>query len=236
MSDLQSKLVMVALTFGQSNSANSGGTPRAAGPNVYNFAEGHLYQAQDPLLGATGERGSVWTRLGGKLLETGSYDAVVFITIGVDNTHIARWVPTGDLYPRVVAAIEQARAAGLTITHLLWHQGENDNALNTTRAQYRTMFMEMLAGIRGHGITAPIYVSRTSRCGDMPPSEEIRRAQTDVISIADGILPGPDTDRLGPEFRLPDGCHFSDAGLELFATLWLEALQAPSSSHGPTQD
>jgi hypothetical protein len=224
ITDLRSKRVMVALVFGQSNSANFGETPRGAGPNVYNFAEGHVYLAQDPLLGAAGNGGSVWTRLGDKILATMPYDAVVFIPIGVDNTHIARWTSTGDLHGRIVGAIDDARAAGLDITHLLWHQGESDNALKTTRVQYRAMLMDMISSVREHGLTAPIYISVASQCGEAA-SAEIRQAQMGVISIADGILPGPDTDTLGPAFRLPGGCHFSDDGLEQFAALWLDALQ-----------
>jgi hypothetical protein len=226
LSALPSTRVMVALTFGQSNSANFGGTPRAAGPGVYNFANGHLYHAVDPLLGATGDLGSVWTRLGDTIIAAGLYDAVVFIPIGVDNTHIARWTATGDLHPRVLTALDEARGEGLTITHLLWHQGESDNRLKTTRIQYRTMLVQMVTSIRTHDVTAPIYVSVASRCGDAEANGEIEQAQRDVLSIRDGILPGPDTDTLGPAFRLPDGCHFSDEGLAQFAKLWLEVLRA----------
>jgi hypothetical protein len=104
---------MVALVFGQSNSANHGGTPRRAGPQVYSFAEGRLYHAQDPLPGASGTRGSVWTRLGDQLVAIQRYPAVVFIPIGVGNTQIARWTPTGDLFPRVVAAMAEHHSSSL---------------------------------------------------------------------------------------------------------------------------
>jgi len=226
VSDLASKRVMVALIFGQSNSANFGESPRQAGPNVYNLAHRVLYVAQDPLLGAAGDGGSVWTRLGDEIIGAKLYDAVVFIPIGVDNTHLARWTPGGDLHPRILDAIDDAQAAGLRITHLLWHQGESDNALRTTRMQYRAMLLDMITSIRAHGVTAPMYVSIASRCGDAAPNADIQAAQRDVISLTDGIYPGPDTDSLGPAFRQPDRCHFSDQGLEQFAALWLEALQS----------
>jgi hypothetical protein len=225
ISDLQSKRLMVALAFGQSNAANFGETPRVAGPGVYNFAHGHLYDAVDPLLGATGDGGSVWTRLGDMLIADGLYDAVVFIPIAVENTHIARWTATGDLHPRLLSALDEAHVAGLGITHLLWHQGESDNGLKTTRLQYRTMLLDMIQSIRTHGVAAPIYVSIASRCGQVGLSAEIEQAQQDVVSIDEGIVPGPDTDSLGPAFRLPDGCHFSDEGLQQAAALWLEALR-----------
>jgi hypothetical protein len=64
ISSVHSGRIMVALVFGQSNSANSGETPYKSRQGVYNFYKGKLYRAQDPLLGATGDGGSVWTRLG----------------------------------------------------------------------------------------------------------------------------------------------------------------------------
>src|ERR1051325_5350689 len=44
------KRMMVALVFGQSNSSNSGETPKAAATGaVYNYYRGQLYRAEDPL-------------------------------------------------------------------------------------------------------------------------------------------------------------------------------------------
>ena len=88
------------------------------------------------------------------------------------------------------------------------------------------MLSDMISSIRAHGVTAPIYVSLASRCGQAEPNPDVRQAQADVVSIADGIRRGPDTDSLRGAFRLQDNCHFSDEGLEQFALLWLEALQA----------
>src|SRR2546425_3481295 len=64
LSVLPARRIMVALVFGQSNSSNSGQTRRTARERVYNYYQGKLYLAQDPLLGADGDGGSVWTRLG----------------------------------------------------------------------------------------------------------------------------------------------------------------------------
>jgi len=58
-SSVHAKRVMVALVFGQSNAANFGESPHKAREGVYNFYQGKLYAAQDPLLGADGNGGSV---------------------------------------------------------------------------------------------------------------------------------------------------------------------------------
>lgn len=223
ISSVRSGRVMVALVFGQSNSANSGETPHKSRPGVYNFYKGKLYPAQDPLLGATGDGGSVWTRLGDQLVEKQYYDAIVFVPLGVGETAIARWKSDGDLHPAILQAIHDVEAQGLTITHLLWHQGESDALLKTSKSTYKIMFLDMLLSIRKQGVNAPIYVSVATRCQKQLPDEQIRQAQQELVNPAQGIYGGPDTDKLGFGDRY-DGCHFSTEGLEKFAQLWLEKL------------
>jgi hypothetical protein len=106
------KRVMVALVFGQSGAANAGETPRIATRDVYNFYKGKLYRAQDPLLGATGNGGSVWTRLGDKLIERQFYDAVVFVPIAVAGSTISRWRPGGDLHKSMLTSFMMRKIMG----------------------------------------------------------------------------------------------------------------------------
>ncbi|MGQ0810068.1 MAG: sialate O-acetylesterase [Nitrospiraceae bacterium] len=222
--------VMVALAFGQSNSANGGETPKLAGQRVFNFYKGKLYRAQDPLLGADGTGGSIWTRLGDHLIERKLHENVVFVTIGVDGSEIARWRPSGDLHANLLGTIRELQRNGLSPTHLLWHQGESDAGLRTSKAAYKQMFLEMASSIKQEGVTAPIYVSIATRCKKQRPESIIQEAQAELVDIPKGIYPGPNTDTLGLGYRY-DGCHFSDEGLEQAALLWLEALYpAPSGS------
>ena len=222
LGDVRLERMMVALVFGQSNAANSGETRYNPGGGVYNFYRGQLYRAKDPLLGATGRGGSVWTRLGDKLIAAGYYDAVVFVPLGVGNTPLARWTLGGDLHGGVLQAVREVQAQGLTFTHLLWHQGESDRG---TRADaYREMFLAMLASLRSEGVDAPIYVSVATRCYQLGPNEGVRRAQRELVDPTRNIYAGPDTDALGRRYRY-DGCHFSTEGLGRFAELWLTALE-----------
>jgi lysophospholipase L1-like esterase len=226
---LASQRVMVALAFGQSNAANFGENPRHGGAGVFNFHQGKLYAAHDPLLGAGGDGGSVWTRLGDRLIATKYYDAVVFLTLGVGGAALARWTVNGDLHPKLVTAIRDVQSHGLPITHVLWHQGEKDAMLHTSKQAYKQMFMDMVASIRRHGVTAPIYVSVATRCQKVRAQEEIRQAQQELVDMDEGIYAGPDTDTLDWSYRY-DGCHFSDEGLERCAELWLEKLALHGSS------
>jgi hypothetical protein len=221
VTQLQDKKVMVAIVFGQSNSANFGESRKRANEGIYNFYKGKLYRAEDPLLGATGNQGSVWTRLGDRIIEEKLYDEVIFIAIGVGSTSIARWTTGGDLHSRIINAISEVTQSGLKVTHLLWHQGESD--IGTSKQEYKKMFMHMLYDIRSRGIEAPIYVSIATRCG-RSILNEIQEAQTELVDISSEIYPGPNTDNLGFCYRY-DGCHFSDEGLEKYADLWIEKLK-----------
>lgn len=215
---------MVALVFGQSNAANFGEGRYTAGPAVYNLADGRLYRARDPLRGANGETGSVWGRLADKLIAGKLYDSVILAPVAVGGTEIARWAPDGDLHKLVLKAIEGAQKRKLKFTHLLWHQGESDAVLFTSQQDYQARFRAMLASIRQHGVDAPVFVAVATRCGKYPVSPDIQQAQQGLVDPSQGIYPGPNTDLLDETWRY-DGCHFSTAGLDMHANLWLQQLK-----------
>lgn len=216
--------LMVAIAFGQSNSANYGDAKASSGPGVYTFYEGICFKASDPLPGATGNGGSVWTRLGDMLVGGRDYDRVIFAPIGVGNTRIADWAPGGQLHERLTRAIDELRAAGLEPTHLLWHQGESDYA--TPAAIYEAGFRAMLGSIRARGVNAPIFVSVATWYENII-NQEIQKAQRSLVNPGAGIFAGPDTDRLGIPYR-HDGAHFNSEGMRAYAELWLRAIRNAS--------
>jgi hypothetical protein len=213
---LDGKRVMVALVFGQSNVANLGETRAAAGDGVYVFHEGVLHPAVDPLPGAPGRSGSVWTRLGPQILAGELAEAVVFVPVTIGGTRIARWAPDGDLHHLIHDALDALDAAGIRLTHLLWHQGESDGNRDTAPEGYKAMFRAMLGSIRARGVDAPILVSVATLCRADRPDPVIRQAQQELVDPRAGIYAGPDTDLLGYAYRY-DGCHFSTEGLVAFA-------------------
>jgi len=216
--------VMVALVFGQSNAGNWGESPKTAGPNVFVFFRGQYGRAKDPLPGANGNWGSVWTRLGDKIIASKLYDKVIFVPAAIGATEIALWSPGGLLHKDLLRNVREAKEAGYTFTHLLWHQGESDAVLGTRKEDYEQRFIAMLAAIRELGVDAPAFVAIATRCGDYQPNAEIRAAQMALVNPALGIFQGPDTDQLDLTYR-HDGCHFSNAGLEAHADLWLKVIE-----------
>lgn len=222
---------LVLFTFGQSNSANHGQgryQPRHA---QYNYFEGKLYPASDPLIGATGEGGSVWTRLGDKLVEAGMAKQVTLVPIGVGGVRIGAWAKGGELYGKLVQTVEQMKQDGIEPDYILWHQGETDNILNTSTSEYVRLFETIRDVFRSRGIDAPIVIAQASyhpTCLDEAKGkdEAIRRAQKQLTGKYEDIYLGPDTDTLDKVWQRADGIHFSEIGQELHAEMWRDALKA----------
>lgn len=224
LEEIDKSKLMVALAFGQSNSANFGNQLNTSVHNVYNYYQGNLYVAKDHMLGADGRGGSVWPLLGDVLIDNKLFDSVIFATIGESASAISRWSPPGDLYQRLVKTIKSLQKNGISITHLLWHQGETDAKQDTGKEQYIRHFVAMKNGIRALGIKAPIYVSIASRYRDEPGDIKIRNAQNEIILKFPDVFSGPDTDQLGDAYRY-DGTHFSSKGMKKAAVLWYQAIE-----------
>ena len=171
----------------------------------------------------------MWTRLGDQLIERDIYDKVVLIPFAWGGSEIASWRPGGGLHPELIKRIRNAISNGLSFTHLLWHQGENDAGQKTSKEAYQQAFRAMLDAIRAEGVMAPVYVSVASRCRASRPNPAVQNAQMELIDQSLGIYQGPNTDVLGLEFRF-DGCHFTNEGLDEASKLWVDAIIRSSPS------
>jgi lysophospholipase L1-like esterase len=217
----------VLFTFGQSNSANYGESRYTATDAVLNFNihDGKCYPAVDPLLGADGDGGSVWGRLGDRLIASGAFDRVLIVSFGIGSTGIAEWTAGGRLQPRVAFAARQLALAGIAPTHVLWHQGENDVRSRTSADDYSRMFEDIVSALRGYGIHAPVFPAVATLCNDLG-SDTLRAAQRALPERIDGVHPGADTDTLSDMKDRFDFCHFSDRGMQAHARLWADAILA----------
>jgi hypothetical protein len=148
---------------------------------------------------------------------------VLIVPIAVGGSALYRWIPGGDLHTRIVGAKLRLDDAGIRITHVLWHQGERDSELDTPAAEYGAQFGAFVAGLRELGIDAPVHPAVATACGGSG-RESIRGAQQALPGRYPGVYPGPDTDALDRFEHRYDACHFSDAGLDAHARLWLEAV------------
>lgn len=219
---------MIALTFGQSNAANSGQSPYTPhNAAVYNYYKGKLYTAKDPLFGATREKGSVWCRLGDMLIDKGLYTKVIFIPIAVGGSEIACWT-SGDCFKKLQQTLNMLDSQHIQLTHIFWHQGETDNLKNTTEATYKEQLAIILQTLRKtqsadlHVSIASYHPGSTTK--PLGVDTVIQKAQQSFINEKKGVLQGPDTDVLIHAIHRYDGVHFSDFGMDAFAQLWLKAI------------
>ncbi len=234
---LDKNRTMVLMVYGQGNAANGGEVKYSPKHNVLNAYKGKCYRANDPLLGATDNKGTVWSRLGDKIIESGAYDNVIVKTIAVGGTPIASWTVNGmgigykgrlfgNYHSKILEAHDEMNNMGIPITHILWHQGESDTVNETTKDEYKESFLDMLNNMRKLGIYAPVYVAQASRYGKKT-SNNVLNAQKELSLEYGDIFAGPNTDIIDSyDDRTEDGQRFSEQGLEKHAKGWLKSLES----------
>lgn len=227
---------MVVLVFGQSNASNTVDPGYGATQAVYAYQDGLCRRVRDAIPGATGAKGSAWSRLGDRIIESGLYDTVLYVDIARGGSSILNWGSRGDLHALLLETLDTLQARGLAPTHVFFHQGEADCALGLTRDEYAAVLGEVLDAVRAR--TSPkagIYVARASLfldpvCGDMrnpgcyKSCPAITAAQTAVADPAQRIFSGPNTDLLVPWFDRNDGYHFTARAADRFAAAWMPLL------------
>ena len=215
----QTDKTMVAVVFGQSIAANSGGQRYTGKPNVVNFFGGRCFEASDPLLGNEGIQGTVWTPMANQLGE--HYDAVVLIPMALGGSRISEWV--GRLDGMLTRNLLAARQSGYGVTHFLWMQGPSD--ANETRPEAYSAALERLIAKTKEGFPqSKFYVALATYCEPGAEDERIRQAQRKAVDPARNIFEGPNTDLLVAAEDRRDGCHFSGTGQEKIARAWRDIL------------
>jgi Carbohydrate esterase, sialic acid-specific acetylesterase len=223
----------VLLSAGQSNEGGEAATaytPLHA--DVYNFNpfDGTVYNAADPLLGAStflpdGEvgYGSFLGRLADGLLDATSCKSVILAPSAIGGSKIADWT-TGVLAGRLPAVVNSLLSRGLRPTALLWGQGETDCRSGTTMAAYRASGVALWESVRATGWAGPIFIAQQSWTQGSGCTA-ITSAQASMVNPAANIWAGPNNDAFGDSYRY-DKVHFSDSGNAARALAWQKALHA----------
>lgn len=230
-SELLAVRPVVFLAFGQSIASNFNQAPHTPERPSYNIHQGRCFEARDPMAGADGTLGSMWSYLG-DALPGGLMPYTAFVTIGVGNSSVMQWDAGGNLNERLTEAVRLTRDAGFEISYLLWHQGSADRG--TTAESYQSHFMGMIRSIAPYGVmpgTMPgntrVLIAVHTRCGAGAQDAVLAAAQRGLVDPGKGFFPGADTDTLGGDFRY-DGCHLSQAGQEKTAALWRDQIAIAS--------
>lgn len=219
----------VLIIAGQSNSASYVSvtyTPvHGAKIDNINIYDGGTYAAVDPLLGCESfsfftTPGNAFLRLADKLISGGMFDRVILVPIGIGGSTVGLWdtLPFGE---RLLVAFRRVAALGLTVTAVLWQQGESDNVGGTTQANYQLSLSSVIARPRALGFNAPWFIARSSWWLGTT-SAAVRAAQGAMPNGVD-IFAGPDTDTIGSSGR-EDNVHWNGPGANTLGDLWFTSL------------
>lgn len=224
----------VFLVLGQSNAANHGDTRYAVQEAVYSldFLRMACYRADDPLPGASGSGGSVWSRLGDRLIKAKLFRRVLFVPLAFGGTFIADWTPQHNYHRRTALALSRLRKQlgvdRMPFSAVFWKQGEAEaNVTEMPAEQYKAHFHEIVRDLRANGVVSPVFVARATLCevneNPFKNREAIRAAQASLPDARAGIFAGPDVDRIGFDQRY-DRCHLANDGLAACCELWFDVL------------
>jgi len=226
---------VVFLAYGQSIASNLNEATYQPTHLVYSIDAGHCYEARDPMRGADGTRGSMWSWLG-DALPASRFPVIAFVTIGVGGSSIVQWDVGGDLNPKLTDAVDALHRGGFSLPYLLWHQGSADRGM--AMADYMAHFRSMIASLSTHGVQAGTGSAQTrvliavhTICNSTQ-DPAIAAAQRALVDNSSGSFSGADTDTIGPEQRF-DGCHLNQAGQNTAAGLWRAAIEAAADYPPP---
>ena len=238
--------------WGQSIAANNG-HGRYAARNTHKtcvYSNGKFYPCSDPIIGADGPGGSVWSRFAdsvlGHLINNTAVSQVVIGCCAQGSTSINDWMPGGSEAPRLIRCLSDYIATVGQPTNLAYSQGETDVHVLSTE-QWLDRWQVMLAGVRNVGCTSKIWTSIETICNlrtaadpfdedviwRQPDSyvnievgrQNIRAAQRMAGRLGPDTRPGPNLDLIDWHLRAcGDGCHFGELGLAMAARAWAAAL------------
>lgn len=174
--------------------------------------------------------GSIWPAVGDGLVAATDVP-VGFLNVAFGGTELALWQPAnGPLFPALTGAL----ATVPKHSAVLWHQGESDIAGDTDPEVWYNFFVTLKTTFDRHaGRVTPWIVAKATRhptLYDKPELEAAYRKVVDRIWELDGVIPGPDADRLDQSCRSTMGysCHLTRTGQETYAAMWCEAILGSS--------
>ena len=131
------------------------------------------------------------------------------------GTSVLDWSEQGKCFKALIGELATIQSCPIPVTHVLYHQGERDTLLKTDTRSYVQHFTDLYEAVSKAFPQAPWTVCRASyRMGVI--SEAVRQAQKEIVMRLPNCRPGPDTDRLGADYRYDD-THFNEQGLQAFA-------------------
>jgi len=221
ITDLKKPLII--LIFGQSNVANTVSQKSQTNLPILNFYQGKLYRAKDPLLGATGQRGSLWISTAKKLLDISDYKEIILINTARSNSSVKDWLPQGKFYDTLKSSYHALNNLNLPPQVIVFGQGERDAIDGVSYKDYNRNLHILYKNIQHFHENKPFLLSLTSRCFEYLPNNNIRKGQIELIREYPSVFQGPDTDKFNEVYRY-DGCHYNTLGKIKISKIWANKI------------
>ena len=221
------------LVIGQSNAAGFGTTNYTASHSLvgeWSSNTAHHYPYADPITWGDHDTapntGSIWGRVGDRLMETGFFSAIGFDVIAVGSSSVTNWDEQhADSNTPVRGYLCAQRLADAlndyTWDAVIWQQGEQDTYNGQSQSDHATALGHIIDKIRS-GTSAPIFITLSSYAFGST-SNAVRSAQVDTVRTKAGsnVWLSFDMDVLVPSFkRRSDDVHLNEAGLIACANAW----------------
>jgi hypothetical protein len=228
----------VIIVDGQSEHATAGGTATYTTVNAQahqlSIYDGGIYSGADPVLGCSYAPSvgpsSMTMRIADRIITRGKATRVVMVPIAMGGTPWAIYDPAaaGSLFTRFQAAYRRLASIGLAPDKIIVGRGATDNTLATSAASVRASINAWVAGVRGLGCSAPIYIGKFTMVGGAT-SANVQTGIANAISDNSGnnVSAGYDGDTnltVAGGFRLADGTHPSNTGLTTGANGWADLI------------
>lgn len=203
----------------------------------FNFYDGKVYKAVDPLLGAEttdqvalNNPGSHYlTKLGKLFLQAGIAPRIMLTTISIGGAATTQWM--GELKYRIRYALKSLQQEGIPVHCVLQDFGESDNIEGLSAATLTNRINSIVDDFRLNGCLAPYFVAQVAKYQGATNDAQTRLGQANSWSESRRIYQGPDLDTIGNAYRGPDQTHFIATGNTMKAQMWFDTLQAFRISH-----
>lgn len=225
-SDISSADTPVVLAMGQSSAGNHGlSDPLHPAPIAMVSLQGCLW-ASEPLPGATGRGGSVWSRLPAELAFRKALPPVLMSVLAVESSSIAEWTRhDSPLRAWLQQHLDHMKLLGRLPNLILWDQGAADVRDGTSQEDYRAGLLALAATVQSQVGPVRILLAPTTRCRS-EASTGLHKTVAQLVAADSRFAKGPLLDQAISADMRYDDCHLNVAGLGQAATLWADAVQS----------
>lgn len=222
--------VLIAITYGQSHTANSTELYRVKNENVLNFYLNSLFVYEDPSLGTNGSQTSVWGLVGDHLINNGDYDKVIFANTGYGGRSIKE-LAADEYFNYFATEYKNLLKSFGRVDAILLHQGGSNHYSRKGSMSYEEDFHRLMKRIDSLDVGAQVIMAISSFNIDKKTRLStvdtiLTLKQNNVIQQFDNVCLGPNADLfIFEEDRIGNGnIHFSDIGANKLALEWVNSI------------